>query len=129
MHAPIQLQTGFHRTMQEFLLPSLFLSPPIESISPFKAPRAERYWLARYVGTSTCREFEYKRHAAQTLIGNFRVVTGEMISPTVGETLTEEDFVNHIRQTVKADPDASWIFVADDLNRHWHLVPVAHKHS
>lgn len=64
------------------------------------------------------REFEYKRHGTQTLIGNFHVVTGEMISPTVGETRTEEDFVNHIRQTVEADSKASWIFVADNLSTH-----------
>jgi len=63
-------------------------------------------------------EFEYQRHGTQTLIGNFHVVTGQMISPTVGETRTEEDFVEHIRRTVETNPQASWIFVSDNLNTH-----------
>lgn len=63
-------------------------------------------------------EFEYKRHGTQTLIGNFHVATGQMTTPTVGETRTEEDFIQHIRQTVQSDPAAAWIFVADNLNTH-----------
>lgn len=64
------------------------------------------------------REFEYKRHGTQTLIGNFHVVSGQVISPTLGATRTEEDFHAHITQTVATDPDASWIFVVDNLNIH-----------
>ena len=64
------------------------------------------------------REFEYKRHGTQTLIGNFHVVTGQVISPTLGTTRTEEDFHAHIAQTVATDRDASWIFVVDNLNIH-----------
>ena len=29
-----------------------------------------------------------------------------------------EDFKNHIEQTVKTEPDASWTFVVDQLNTH-----------
>ena len=64
------------------------------------------------------REFEYVRHGTQTLIGNFHVVTGEMIQPTVGPTRTEEDFVAHIAQTVASDAAAAWVFVVDNLNTH-----------
>jgi transposase len=45
-------------------------------------------------------------------------VTGEAILPTVGPTRTEEDFANHINQTVDTDPDATWVFVVDQLNTH-----------
>ncbi|MGI2909681.1 IS630 family transposase, partial [Hassallia sp. VBCCA 56010] len=38
------------------------------------------------------REFEYIRHGTQTLIANFDVVTGQIVSPTCGDTRTEEDF-------------------------------------
>jgi hypothetical protein len=63
-------------------------------------------------------EFEYSRHGTQTLIANFHVVTGQMISPTVGDTRTEEDFVRHVERTVATDPKAGWVFVVDQLNTH-----------
>jgi hypothetical protein len=64
------------------------------------------------------REFEYVRHGTQTLIGNFHVVTGELIAPTLGPTRTEEDFVAHIERTIALDPDARYVFVLDNLNIH-----------
>ncbi len=64
------------------------------------------------------REFEYKRHGTQCLIGNFEVATGEVIAPTVRPTRTEEDFARHIAATVATDPEAGWIFVADNLTTH-----------
>ena len=64
------------------------------------------------------REFEYERHGTQTLIANFDVATGEVITPTVGQTRTEEDFIEHIKRTVEIDPQARWIFVMDQLNTH-----------
>lgn len=63
-------------------------------------------------------EFEYTRHGTQALIANFHVVTGQVISPTVGDTRTEEDFVKHVERTVATDADAGWVFVADQLNTH-----------
>ena len=63
-------------------------------------------------------EFEYTRHGTLTLIGNFQVTTGELIAPTIGPTRTEADFASHIEQTVATDPEASWVFVADNLNIH-----------
>jgi transposase len=63
-------------------------------------------------------EFEYERHGTLTLIGNFQVTTAELIAPTLGPTRTEADFAGHIEQTVATDPDASWVFVADNLNIH-----------
>ena len=64
------------------------------------------------------REFEYTRHGTQCLIANFEVATGEMIAPTVSETRTEDDFVEHIVQTIETDPSASWVFIVDQLNTH-----------
>jgi transposase len=69
-------------------------------------------------GKTECREFEYERHGTLTLIGNFHVVTGELIAPTLGPTRTEADFVQHVAQTVSTDPEASWAFVVDNLNIH-----------
>src|SRR5262249_47622869 len=69
-------------------------------------------------GQTECREFEYKRHGTMTLIGNFHVVTGQLLAPTLGPTRTEADFVQHIAQTVATDPEASWVFVVDNLNIH-----------
>jgi hypothetical protein len=64
-------------------------------------------------------EFEYTRHGTTTVIGNLDVVSGELVSPTIGPTRTEEDFVNHIEQTVASDPDGEWAFLVDSLNIHW----------
>lgn len=63
-------------------------------------------------------EFEYQRHGTQCLIGNFHVVTGEVVAPTLGTTRTEEDFQVHIAQTVATDLEAGWVFVVDNLNVH-----------
>ena len=64
------------------------------------------------------REFEYHRHGTQALIANFEVATGQLVSPTVGDTRTEADCVDHIRATVATDPGAGWVFVVDQLNTH-----------
>lgn len=63
-------------------------------------------------------EFEYIRHGTSCLIANFEVATGRVISPTIGPTRTEADFVAHIESTIDTDPDAAWIFVADQLDTH-----------
>jgi hypothetical protein len=64
------------------------------------------------------REHEYNRHGTLCLIANFMVSTGQIIAPTIGPTRTEEDFLNHVKQTVGTNPDAQWIFVLDRLNTH-----------
>jgi transposase len=74
--------------------------------------------LAMKPGQVECREFEYKRHGTTTLIGNFHVVTGQLVAPTLGPTRTEADFVQHVAQTVATDPEASWVFLVDNLNIH-----------
>lgn len=77
------------------------------------------------------QEFEYIRHGTQALIANFNVVTGQIINPTCGDTRTEKDFAQNIRQVVESDPDATkWNLIMDCLNTHQseslvHLV--AHK--
>ncbi len=52
------------------------------------------------------------------MIANFEVATGKIISPTVEDTRTEVDFLLHLQQTVKNDPDGKWIFITDQLNTH-----------
>ena len=64
------------------------------------------------------REFEYVRHGTQSLIANFQVATGQVISPSIGPTRTETDFAAHIAQTIAADPDAAYLFIVDQLNTH-----------
>ena len=65
------------------------------------------------------QEFEYKRHGTQCFIVNFEVATGKVVAPSYGYTRTEEDFLNHIKQTVESDLLATrWHFVVDNLNIH-----------
>lgn len=63
-------------------------------------------------------EYEYKRHGTLCLIGNWHVVLGQMIAPTIKQTRTEDDFAWHIFYTVQTDPNAGWVFVLDNLNVH-----------
>ncbi len=78
----------------------------IATTLPMKPGRTER------------REFEYKRNGTLTLIGNFHVVSGELIAATLGPTRTEADFASHIEQTIELDPGARYVFVLDNLNTH-----------
>jgi transposase len=64
------------------------------------------------------REFEYVRHGAQCLIANFEVATGQVITPSIGPTRTEADFVAHIEATIATDAEAEWVFLVDQLNTH-----------
>lgn len=64
------------------------------------------------------QEFEYIRRGTQCLIANFEVATGRLLAPTIGDSRTERDFVEHIQQTVQTAPDDPWIFVVDQLNTH-----------
>jgi len=63
-------------------------------------------------------EYEYKRHGTLCLIGNWDVVLGQMIAPTIRATRTEEDFAWHIHHTMQTDVQAGWVFVVDNLNIH-----------
>ena len=69
-------------------------------------------------GVPERREFEYTRHGTQCLTANLEVATGEIIAPTVEDTRTEKDFADHIKRTIATDPEAGWIFVADNLTTH-----------
>lgn len=64
------------------------------------------------------REFEYVRHGTQCLIANFMVASGTLLTPSVGPTRTEADFAAHIDRTVATEPDATWVFIVDQLNTH-----------
>lgn len=63
-------------------------------------------------------EFEYIRHGTLCLMANFDVVTGKIVSPSIGPTRTEIDFVAHIERTIDTDSKAKWIFVTDQLDTH-----------
>ena len=45
-------------------------------------------------------EYEYRRYGTLCLIGNWDVVLGPMVAPTVSETRTEEDFARHVQHTL-----------------------------
>ena len=65
------------------------------------------------------REFEYVRHGTQSIIVNFEVATGRVAHVSCGATRNEQDYLNHIRATVDAEPEVKrWHFVADNLNTH-----------
>jgi transposase-like protein len=63
-------------------------------------------------------EYEYQRHGTLCLIGNWDVVRGQMLAPTIGATRTEEDLVEHFDRLIQTDPTAGWVIVLDNLNVH-----------
>lgn len=69
-------------------------------------------------GKPQAREFEYKRHGTQTLLGGLNVATGK-IQALVGDTRKENDFVEFIKHLVESNPGyEKYHFVMDQLNTH-----------
>lgn len=65
------------------------------------------------------REFEYERHGTLAFMFNFDIVTGRLVACTASPTRNEQDFLQHIRARVVAEPQTSqWHFVSDNLNIH-----------
>jgi len=65
------------------------------------------------------REFEYIRHGTLSFIVNFDVASGRVGQVSAGPTRNEEDFADHVRQTVEAHPGiVQWHFIVDNLNTH-----------
>ena len=69
-------------------------------------------------GREERQDNSYERHGTQCLIANFEVATGKIVTPTIGDTRTEEDFVRHVQETVQQDSQAEWVFIVDQLNTH-----------
>ena len=63
-------------------------------------------------------EFEYERHGTLSLIANWDVARGKVLTPSIGPTRTEQDFSEHIKKTIKTDEKGKWIFIVDQLNTH-----------
>ena len=63
-------------------------------------------------------EYEYTRHGTTCLIGNWDVVNGQLLCPTISQTRTESDLVKHVSTLVATDPNAGWVVVVDNLNVH-----------
>jgi transposase len=95
-------------------MPSIQALERIANTIPMRPGRPERI------------EYEYKRHGTLCLIGNWDVVLGQMIAPTIRATRTEEDFAWHIHHTIQTDPQAGWAFVVDNLNIHCSEMLVRH---
>ena len=58
-------------------------------------------------------EHEYIRHGTLSLIANFEVATGQVLSPSIGPTRNEIVFAQHIETTINTDPQAEWVFIVD----------------
>jgi len=65
------------------------------------------------------REFEYIRHGTLAFMFNFDVVTGQLAACTAQPTRNEQDFLQHIRDRIIAEPKTTrWHFISDNLNIH-----------
>ena len=61
---------------------------------------------------------EYVRHGTSGIIASRNVATGEIVTPLVQPTRTEEDFLRHISDVVSIFPKDRHIFITDNLNTH-----------
>ncbi len=65
------------------------------------------------------REFAYIRHGTLAFLFNFDVAMGQVTACTANPTRTEQDFLQHIRGRVAAEPQTTqWHFISDNLNIH-----------
>ncbi len=64
------------------------------------------------------REFEYIRHGTLSAMVSFEIATGQVCQASFGPTRTAVDFVEHVLATIALDPEASWVFVVEQLNIH-----------
>ncbi len=69
-------------------------------------------------GQTAKEEFQYTRHGTVCVTANWHVTQGQILAPTISETRDNQDFAEHIRQTIATDPTAGWVFVVDNLNTH-----------
>jgi len=60
----------------------------------------------------------YRRCGTLDLIASFEVVKGTVMYPTATPGQIENGFCFHIAETIEYDPEASWVFVLDQLNTH-----------
>ena len=63
-------------------------------------------------------ECQYTRHGTVCLTGNWDVVNGQFILPTIEETRNNEDFSRHIERLIQSGLADGWVFVVDNLNTH-----------
>lgn len=75
-------------------------------------------------------ECQYTRHGTVCLTGNWDVVAGRFVNPTIEETRNNEDFAKHIDRLINTDLEDGWVFVVDNLNTHCgeDLVRVVARH-
>src|SRR5215471_17426051 len=94
----------------------------------------ERTHPTRLMAPGQAERYEcaYIRRGTVTLIANCDVAQGTVVTPSMGPTRTEEDFMSHIARTLASEPEGTrWHCVVDKLNRHQSagLVRLVAKHD
>jgi hypothetical protein len=95
---PELFQQQVERVCQTYLdAPALYFQENTHTVSVDEMPGIQALErIAKTIpmqpGRVTRIEYEYKRHGTLCLIGNWDVVLGQMIAPTIRETRTDEDF-------------------------------------
>lgn len=84
--------------------------------SPEKSERPISHWTPRELAEEAVKRGIVPKISPRS-VGRF-LKEGQVITPSLGATRTEKDFCQHISQTIDTDPDAGWIFMADNLNTH-----------
>lgn len=91
----------------------------IDEMTGVQALERKHPGLPMQPGKVERREYEYIRHGTQSFIFNFDVALGQIAMTSCGPTRNEQDFAEHIRRRVEAEPKVTkWHFIVDNLNTH-----------
>lgn len=125
IHTPVECQTSFDKKIEELCtLHRSAIDLRGEGVMVYSVDEKtgiqalEREVSDVKCGRSERHDHTYVRHGTQCLIANLDIATGKIVSPTLGETRTEADFLRHIKNTVSQHPDARCVFIMDQLNIH-----------
>ena len=110
------ISTGMYQQAPELAKPGQRIESTDEmtGVQALERKHPDLPWLP---GKVERREFEYIRHGTLACRFNFDVVTGQWAACTASPTRTEQDFLDHIRSRVMAEPQTTpWHFISDHLN-------------
>ena len=62
--------------------------------------------------------YAYRRHGTPCLSATFDVATGDVVTPTIGPSRTEEACAAHRAHTIAPDPEAPWLFIVEQRHMH-----------
>src|ERR1700730_12664674 len=103
LHSRLRRSANSTLWPRPFTKPKAFTSSALTRKPGIQALERDGTTLPTNAGQVERREFNYIRHGTQVLTGNLHLATGKFITPTIADTRTEADFVEHIARLIQSD--------------------------